>query len=332
MAQRVLQQRIELERGVRRFREVFQGKVSLELAALLMKRYHSNFSLITKYLILMVTDDDTGLDADDRREIDNDPVVKAVIKKLQDEENEAKTKQVVTELTEKNLELFNLANEKLVPFEERQFSCNICDIYWWRRVPARKQVSRCRRCKNKYDPVPYDRMWGYAEFHCQECGHVFGGFGQMGLPAPCYICSSHVTPLRILPPKKSLGPHSPRPHSCYAEDCYNRREPHIPGTHCVHPRSRQKRGLPKVLYPSPGHVSTGSTVATCLSQGSLMECPVDEIIAEDILEEDEEATEDEMPAADLLDQSTEDEEDSTEKSDSVNNDDANERPRDRLSE
>ncbi|XP_051898187.1 shiftless antiviral inhibitor of ribosomal frameshifting protein homolog [Pristis pectinata] len=308
MAHRVLHQRIELEKSVRRFRETFQGKVSLELAVLLMKRYNSNYSLVSKYVILMATDQDTGgLDADDRKEIEDDAVIKAVIEKLQDEENKAKTKNVVSKLTQKNLELFNLANAKSVPSEDRQFSCSQCDNYWWRRVPARKQVSRCRRCKQKYDPVPYDKMWGYAEFHCQDCGHVFGGFGQMGLPAPCYVCYSHVPPTRILPPKKSLGPRSPRPHSCFAEDCYNRREPHIRGTHCVHPRSRQRRGLPKVLYPSPAHDSTGSTINTCLSQGSLMECHVDDIIAEDILEEDEDTAEED--------------EDSTEKSDSVNNDD-----------
>ncbi|XP_072104680.1 shiftless antiviral inhibitor of ribosomal frameshifting protein homolog isoform X1 [Mobula birostris] len=326
MSRRALQQRIELEKSVRRLREMFQGKVSLDMAVLLMKRYHCDYSLVSKYIILMATDQDAGgLDADDRQEIEDDAVIKAVIEKLQDEENKAKTEAVieklqddenkakteniVSELTVKNLAKFNLANARSIPHEDRQFSCSLCDRFWWRRVPARKQVSRCHGCGKKYDPVPYDKMWGYAEFHCQECGHAFGGFGQMGVPAPCYRCQSRVTPTRILPPKKSLGPRSSKPHSCFAEDCYNRREPHIPGIHCVHPRSRQRRGLPKVLYPSPLHVSTGSTINTCLSQGSLIEYLVDDIIAEDLRETDGE-----------YEDGTEEDEDLTEKSDSVNND------------
>ncbi|XP_072104681.1 shiftless antiviral inhibitor of ribosomal frameshifting protein homolog isoform X2 [Mobula birostris] len=310
MSRRALQQRIELEKSVRRLREMFQGKVSLDMAVLLMKRYHCDYSLVSKYIILMATDQDAGgLDADDRQEIEDDAVIKAVIEKLQDEENKAKTENIVSELTVKNLAKFNLANARSIPHEDRQFSCSLCDRFWWRRVPARKQVSRCHGCGKKYDPVPYDKMWGYAEFHCQECGHAFGGFGQMGVPAPCYRCQSRVTPTRILPPKKSLGPRSSKPHSCFAEDCYNRREPHIPGIHCVHPRSRQRRGLPKVLYPSPLHVSTGSTINTCLSQGSLIEYLVDDIIAEDLRETDGE-----------YEDGTEEDEDLTEKSDSVNND------------
>ncbi|XP_067829129.1 shiftless antiviral inhibitor of ribosomal frameshifting protein homolog [Heptranchias perlo] len=326
MAQRELQEKIMLEKSVRRLREMFQGNLSLELAVLLMRRYHNNYQLVTKHIVLMITDQESGdLDADDRREIETDPVMQGVIEMLRAEEKKAKNKsakatikddadikKIALELTEKNLQLFNLANAKLIPWEEKLFACKQCDSYWWRRVPERKQVSRCRRCKKKYDPVPADKMWGYAEFHCQECGNNFGGFGQMGLPAPCYICYSRVTPTRILPPKKGLGPRTPRPHSCYAEDCYNRKEPHIVGTHCVHPRSRQRKGLQKVLYPSPEHCSTGSTVATCLSQGSLMECHVDDIIAEDIMEEEEEDED-----------TTEEDEESTEKSDEGNNEDDN---------
>uniref|UniRef100_UPI00398EE3A0 shiftless antiviral inhibitor of ribosomal frameshifting protein homolog isoform X1 n=1 Tax=Pristiophorus japonicus TaxID=55135 RepID=UPI00398EE3A0 len=328
MARRELHEKIELEKSVRRFREMFQGNVCLDLAVLLMKRYHSNYQLVTKHIILMVTDHDSGgLDAEDRREIENDPVIQGAIETLRAEEKKAKNKgtkaaikkdsdvqKLASELTERNLQLFNLANEKTIPWEERLFACKHCDSYWWRRVPERKQVSRCRRCKMKYDPVPADKTWGYAEFHCQECGNIFGGFGQMGLPAPCYVCCSRVTPTRILPPKKGLGPRTPRPHSCFAEDCYNRKEPHVPGTHCVHPRSRLRKGLKRVLYPSPEHDSTGSTIATCLSQGSLMECPVDDIIAEDILEEEEDEEEEEEDDNDT----TEEDEDSTEKSDDGN--------------
>ncbi|XP_069783438.1 shiftless antiviral inhibitor of ribosomal frameshifting protein homolog isoform X7 [Narcine bancroftii] len=191
MDQAQLQRRVQLEKSVRRFREMFQGNVPLELAVLLMKRYHNNYTLVTKHIILMFIDPETGgLDDDDRNDIEEDDEIKvnvayvlcfqqafralkAVIQTLREEE-EPKTKQVMAGLTVKNLDLFNQANEKLIPSKERQFSCSQCDRYWWRRVPARKQVSRCRHCKKKYDPVPYDKMWGYAEFNCQECGHNFG--------------------------------------------------------------------------------------------------------------------------------------------------------------
>ncbi|XP_038640981.1 shiftless antiviral inhibitor of ribosomal frameshifting protein homolog isoform X2 [Scyliorhinus canicula] len=155
------------------------------------------------------------------------------------------------------------------------------------------QVSRCRRCKRRYDPVPRDREWGLAEYVCQMCNHSFRGFGQMGLPAPCYRCRSVVLPIRIIPPKQNPLPLENRrrtPHSCCAEDCYNRQEPYVPGTHCIHPKTRQVRGLPRVLCASETHESTGSTVASCISQGSSMECDVESIIQEDLMaipEEDE---------------------------------------------
>ncbi|XP_048377639.1 shiftless antiviral inhibitor of ribosomal frameshifting protein homolog isoform X2 [Stegostoma tigrinum] len=313
MAHMHLKEKIELEKSVRRFREMFHGNVPLELAVLLMNRFRCNYQLVAKHIILMVPDLDTdGLEADDRREIEASPVLQDVIETLQAEERKAKektmkikedpeVKKLVSQLTQANLKLFDQASAKQIPWVEKQFACRQCDHYWWRRVPDRKQVSRCRKCKVKYGPVPRDKMWGYAEFHCQCCGNTFGGFGQMALPAPCYVCHSCVTPVRILPPKKGVGPRTRRPHSCFAEDCYHRKEPHIPGTHCVHPRSRQQKGLPRVLYPSPEHHSTGSTIATCLSQGSLMECHVDNIIEEDILEEEEEE-----------DTTEEDDEDSTE--------------------
>ncbi|GCC29282.1 hypothetical protein chiPu_0007720 [Chiloscyllium punctatum] len=95
MAHVHLKDKIELEKSVRRFRETFRGNVSLELAVLLMNRYRSDYRLVVKHIILMVTDPDTGdLDADDRREIEASPILQDVIQTLQAEEKEAKAKKM----------------------------------------------------------------------------------------------------------------------------------------------------------------------------------------------------------------------------------------------
>ncbi|XP_054859354.1 shiftless antiviral inhibitor of ribosomal frameshifting protein isoform X2 [Eublepharis macularius] len=316
--QRVGQEEVELEKSVRRLREKFYGKVTIKDAVILMRTFTNNHDIACKRIILFKNQmEDT--DTEDEERLADDPVAlvmphlfvlcrgwKKVINKLKKEEeemkqkpkndpqNEKKIEEVarqlkVLPLTERNVRMFNNAQNNLIPPSDCQFSCQPCDSMWWRRVPKRKQVSRCRLCGTRYDPVPADKMWGTGEFHCSSCGRTFKGLAQMGIPSPCYICRTPVYPSHIIPPRRTPGQRSRQPHSCFAEDCYNRKEPHVPGTHCVHPRSRVRNGLPKVIHPCQKHVSTGSTVATCLSQGSLALYDIDELILEDLQELDGDA-------------------------------------------
>ncbi|KAL0992913.1 hypothetical protein UPYG_G00100890 [Umbra pygmaea] len=312
-----VQDEVELEKSVRRFRESFYGKIAIDKAVLLMRRYGNNYRMVTMEVILMK---DRELDDEDRNILMEDQAVKNVVQRLtaedrqpaappcpplqevrgnRDRPQQPKQDDDIEELgerlrllplTEKNKRMFDDAQRHLTPSVLHQFACQTCDKDWWRRVPLRKTVSRCSKCKRKYDPVPQNKMWGIGEFCCLNCTRSFRGFGRMDLGSPCYSCRTLVTPTKILPPRRRLVvPRKPIPHSCYAEDCYNRQEPHVPGAECVHPRSRQKNGKPRVVTPSPNHISSGSTVNTCLSQGSLVPDLYD-LIMDDIMEKSDSST------------------------------------------
>lgn len=168
----------------------------------------------------------------------------------------------------------------------RLFACQDCDRDWWRKVPTRKQVSKCFKCKRKYDPVPKNEEWGWALFDC-NCGNSFSGFGRQGLQSECFKCHANVSPTHIGPGPRNRAPRSHKPHSCDAADCWNKSlgeyPRNLPGPalynpgiggghkHCVHPKSRQ--GQKRVLYASLPHHSTGSTVDTCVPQDKLDDLP-----------------------------------------------------------
>ncbi|XP_007488638.1 shiftless antiviral inhibitor of ribosomal frameshifting protein isoform X2 [Monodelphis domestica] len=264
--------RVEREKCVRRLREKFHGHVSVKKANVLMQRYNDNHNLVASWLVKQMND----IRPEEGDGHQPDPIVQEVAATMS------------LPLTEKNLRMLDDAQKGHIAKEDCQFACQPCDFMWWRRVPERKKVSRCRKCKVKYDPVPKDKMWGIAEFQCLQCGHTFKGFAQMGNPSPCYSCGNPVLPNRILPPRRPQNERSRKhEHSCFAETCYNRQGSYEPGTSCVHPKSRKQKHMPVVLFPSAVHDSSGSTVATCLSQGSLIE-DLDSIILEDIKEEAEE--------------------------------------------
>uniref|UniRef100_A0A672R591 Shiftless antiviral inhibitor of ribosomal frameshifting n=1 Tax=Sinocyclocheilus grahami TaxID=75366 RepID=A0A672R591_SINGR len=308
-----MHEEVELEKSVRRLRERFHGLVEIDMAVLLMRRYGNNHRMVAMCVALMA-DNERELDEEDMSALNNDPVAKvwcrlckcmersycitpvplqAPAKKKPNDDTdiaELGARLRVLPLTEENKRMFDQAQANQMPSVIHQFACESCDRDWWRRVPQRKRVSRCHRCKKKYDPVPANKMWGIAEFNCPNCLRTFKGFGRMDGRSPCYGCRSAIFPTKIIPPKKRSmmpGPRRQNQHSCLAEDCYNRMEPHVPGTECVHPHSRQKNRKPRVVYPSPAHISSGSTVNTCLSQGSLIES-INELILDDIEEESDE--------------------------------------------
>ncbi|XP_060556640.1 shiftless antiviral inhibitor of ribosomal frameshifting protein homolog isoform X3 [Ruditapes philippinarum] len=119
----------------------------------------------------------------------------------------------LVENVRRNNVLRDLARLNRIGHEVRQYGCRPDDNMWWRRVPSRKPVSQCKRCKHKYEPIPREQEWGWARFEC-ICAIKFNAFAMMdkGLLGPqyigksqslCYTCMSHLCePIQILPPMR----------------------------------------------------------------------------------------------------------------------------------
>jgi hypothetical protein len=187
----------------------------------------------------------------------------------------------------------------------RQFVCGDCKRSWWKRVPLRKEVSRCTRCRVKYEPIPREHESGLGKFLC-PCGNEFTGFACMGETlSECYTCGAKVPVDCMIPPRRNRERKSKAPHSCNGFNCYNINHRHghddnfsldnyqlpyqtpvVVGNYshssldygqrriqnpeppvCIHPKS--SKGRRRIRHTSKRHVSTGSTVSTFLSQRSL---------------------------------------------------------------
>ncbi|KAH3713456.1 shiftless antiviral inhibitor of ribosomal frameshifting protein homolog [Dreissena polymorpha] len=207
--------------------------------------------------------------------------------------------QIVTNVRQHQL-VKDLNRRFEISSEIRQFSCEPCSSAWWKKVSARKPVSKCTRCKKRKDALPREKEWGLAKFIC-PCGHEYHHFGAMDVRklrnwngsrlfgksrSVCFQCMQNlVEPVEILPPRKWRDvdttesiPDRPRRRRvqpkdthCSAYNCYLRyipaeTEPVVPA--CVHPESLAQMSI-YVLVDSANHISSGSTVDTFMSQGDL---------------------------------------------------------------
>lgn len=207
------------EKETRRLREVLKGRLTQEQARKLLDEFGNSEAALDFVL--------NGKPEDVRFYLNSDP---AHVQSLNEE-------------AEKLADDLNRGIENLI----RQFACSDCLRSWWRRVPERKQVSKCRRCGQRYECIPRNREWGKALYACDECGNEFYGFGVMSSTIRiCRICRKHLLPSRVFPPKRS--------------DVYDR-----PDRYRI---ERLEVINANIRYASKKHMSTGSTVSTFLTGGS----------------------------------------------------------------
>ncbi|XP_059174299.1 shiftless antiviral inhibitor of ribosomal frameshifting protein homolog [Physella acuta] len=186
---------------------------------------------------------------------------------------------------------------------DRLFACRHCVRSWWKKVPNRKMVSTCRGCDRKLEAIPRDKEWGWGRFECQNihCRNVFYGVGVMGMTKSlCHKCNLPAPIVEVIPPKLREKTRGPDNHDCNGVNCYNgynrnnpvpyrnnrpdpalndiRRRVEITNSNgrgregkpavCIHKRS-DRPDASRVRTWSQVHISSGSTVTTCIDQGSL---------------------------------------------------------------
>ena len=131
--------------------------------------------------------------------------------------------------------------------ECRQFACEKCQKSWWDDVPARKPVSRCKMCRQKYDALARDKEFGVGIHKC-SCGRKFTGNTSYGVPSPCFNCEADVLP-EIIPNRGNIKKRTNRRHHC--KECHGK---------------GQCRNKNAVVHASSEHESTGSTISSVCTE------------------------------------------------------------------
>ena len=155
-------------------------------------------------------------------------------KRLQEEISEdAKNSILLTEGALRKFDILTGASEL------RQFACGPCRHPWWTYVPRTKPVSSCRICHVRYDALSRSKEFGIGRYICLNCDHTFFARCEATEKHICLHCDKLTGPPYISPRFKPLrhGTRGPPPHR-------------------VH----------KVFNESTVHDSTGSTVATFLTE------------------------------------------------------------------
>ncbi|RNA33130.1 hypothetical protein BpHYR1_037068 [Brachionus plicatilis] len=141
----------------------------------------------------------------------------------------------------------------------RQFSCKQCYKSWWTRVRVFKQVSRCKKCYVKYDPIPTDLEFGCGYFECKLCDNSFLGKIQFGRSSKCFTCQKDCFPKYIINRVNDPNFRSGKKHSC--QICHGRGRCPV---------------YNEIMAYSEIHVPTGSTLMSLNLQGDLDERFIDD--------------------------------------------------------
>lgn len=134
----------------------------------------------------------------------------------------------------------------------RQFACGPCNHPWWKFVPRTKPVSDCRKCTLRYDALERSKEFGIGRYICLDCDHTFYARCEAMEKHICFKCNKLVGPPFISPRFKPVV----------------RRVPRSPFS------KEYARHVLQVINPSTPHESTGSTVATFLTQDLGPDIPV----------------------------------------------------------
>lgn len=185
---------------LRRFQELYVGRLNTNEAVAIMERF--NYDAVAAADFVM-----TATNAEVMQLVEDEQASANLAKKFQ------------------NLRLPGslLDNARIGRIDStlRQFACQPCDNSWWRKTPERKQVSTCKWCHKRYDPVPREEEWGWAQFKCPQCEKDFRGHCAMTNTSPCFTCNIQVQPYCIKPPESQWrrGRRSNNTHKCDAADC-----------------------------------------------------------------------------------------------------------------